>query len=56
MRALGDLPSQFKTVIYLGDIEGYRCADIAALAGAPLGSVVSRLHRGRQVLRTNNRD
>jgi DNA-directed RNA polymerase specialized sigma24 family protein len=51
MRALGELPPQFKTVIYLADIHSYRYASIAALTGAPLGTVMSRIHRGRQMLR-----
>lgn len=51
MRALGELPSQFKTVIYLADVEGYQYADIAAMMGTPLGTVMSRIHRGRQMLR-----
>ncbi len=51
MRALADLPSQFKTVIYLSDVEGYQYAEIAALMGTPLGTVMSRIHRGRQMLR-----
>jgi RNA polymerase sigma-70 factor, ECF subfamily len=52
MRALGELPSQFKTVIYLADVEGYQYADIAAMMGTPLGTVMSRIHRGRQMLRS----
>ena len=51
MRALGELPSQFKTVIYLADVEGYQYTDIAAMMGTPLGTVMSRIHRGRQMLR-----
>src|SRR5215472_17314958 len=51
MGALGELPSQFKTVIYLADVEGYQYADIAAMMGTPLGTVMSRIHRGRQMLR-----
>jgi len=56
MRALRELAPQFKTVIYLADVEGYPYADIAALTGAPLGSVMSRVHRGRRMLRTKLRD
>jgi RNA polymerase sigma-70 factor, ECF subfamily len=51
MAALSELPSSFKTVIYLADIEGYQCADIAKMMGTPLGTVMSRIHRGRQMLR-----
>jgi RNA polymerase sigma-70 factor (ECF subfamily) len=51
MCALGELPSQFKTVIYLADVEGYQYADIADMMGTPIGTVMSRIHRGRQMLR-----
>jgi RNA polymerase sigma-70 factor (ECF subfamily) len=51
MRALRDLPECYKTVIYLADLEGYRYADIAAIMGTPIGTVMSRIHRGRQLLR-----
>jgi RNA polymerase sigma-70 factor (ECF subfamily) len=49
--AFAELPCQFKTVIYLADVEGYQYADVAALMGTPLGTVMSRIHRGRQMLR-----
>jgi RNA polymerase sigma-70 factor (ECF subfamily) len=52
MRALRDLPACFKTVVYLADVEGYRYAEIAELMGTPLGTVMSRIHRGRQMLRS----
>lgn len=55
MRALGELPVQFKTVIYLADIEGYQYADIAGMMGTPLGTVMSRIHRARQMLRAKLR-
>jgi len=55
MRALGELPMQFKTVIYLADVEGYQYADIADMMGTPLGTVMSRIHRGRQMLRARLR-
>jgi RNA polymerase sigma-70 factor (ECF subfamily) len=51
MAALSELPSCFKTVIYLADIEGYQYGDIAEIMGTPLGTVMSRIHRGRQMLR-----
>jgi RNA polymerase sigma-70 factor, ECF subfamily len=51
MAALTELPSSFKTVIYLADIEGYQYGDIAEIMGTPLGTVMSRIHRGRQMLR-----
>lgn len=52
MQALAELPEQFKTVIYLADIQQYSCSDIAGIMGTPLGTVMSRLHRGRQLLRS----
>lgn len=55
MRALGELPLQFKTVIYLADVEGYQYSDIADIMGTPLGTVMSRIHRGREMLRAKLR-
>jgi RNA polymerase sigma-70 factor, ECF subfamily len=51
MRALRELPEVFKTVLYLADVEGYRYAEIAEIMGTPIGTVMSRIHRGRQMLR-----
>jgi len=51
MRALGELPDCFKTVLYLADVQGYRYAEIAEIMGTPIGTVMSRIHRGRQMLR-----
>jgi RNA polymerase sigma-70 factor (ECF subfamily) len=52
MRALRELPDCFKTVIYLADIEGYRYREIAEALGIPIGTVMSRIHRGRAMLRS----
>src|SRR5258707_4031818 len=51
MRALDDLPDGFREAIYLADIEGYRYCEIAEMMGIPLGTVMSRIHRGRSMLR-----
>ncbi|HUZ55371.1 MAG TPA: sigma-70 family RNA polymerase sigma factor [Streptosporangiaceae bacterium] len=51
MRALDDLPECFRQAIYLADIEGYRYSEIAEMMGTPLGTVMSRVHRGRAMLR-----
>jgi len=51
-RALRELPDDFRTVVYLADVEGYTYHETAALMGTPIGTVMSRLHRARRALRT----
>ena len=51
LRALRDLPEGFSATVYLADIEGYPYREIAEIMGTPIGTVMSRLHRGRQRLR-----
>ena len=51
LRALRDLPEDFRTAVYLADIEGYPYREVAAMMGTPIGTVMSRLHRGRDRLR-----
>ena len=51
IRALRDLPEGFRAVIYLADIEGYPYKEVAEIMGIPIGTVMSRLHRGRERLR-----
>ncbi len=51
VRALAALPAVFKTVVYLADVEGYRYAEIAEVLDIPVGTVMSRIHRGRTMLR-----
>ena len=51
LRALRELPEEFKAAIYLADIEGYPYREVARIMGTPIGTVMSRLHRGRSKLR-----
>lgn len=49
--AVRELPECFRAVVYLCDVESYSLADVAELTGIPIGTVMSRLHRGRARLR-----
>jgi RNA polymerase sigma-70 factor (ECF subfamily) len=51
LRALRELPGEFRTAVYLADIEGYPYREIAEIMGTPVGTVMSRLHRGRRKIR-----
>jgi RNA polymerase sigma-70 factor, ECF subfamily len=51
LAALRDLPGRYRTVVCLADVEGYSYAEIAGRLEVPLGTVMSRLHRGRKRLR-----
>lgn len=48
--ALASLPDQFRMAVYLADVEGFSYAEIADIMGTPIGTVMSRLHRGRAAL------
>ena len=50
--ALATLPVQFRLAVYYRDIAELRCREIAEIMACCEGTVVSRLHRGRQRLRT----
>ena len=50
-RALERLPESFRTAVLLRDIEELSYAEIAVVMDVPLGTVMSRIHRGRALLR-----
>lgn len=56
VQALRDLPRDFRDAVYLADVEGYPYKEIAAMMGTPIGTVMSRLHRGRKQLRESLAD
>jgi RNA polymerase sigma-70 factor, ECF subfamily len=48
--ALSSLPDQFRIAVLLADVEGFSYKEIADITGVPIGTVMSRLHRGRKAL------
>jgi RNA polymerase sigma-70 factor (ECF subfamily) len=48
--ALSSLPEQFRMAVLLADVEGFSYKEIAEIMGVPIGTVMSRLHRGRKAL------
>jgi RNA polymerase sigma-70 factor (ECF subfamily) len=51
LEAFDLLPEEHATVLILGVIEGFTCKEIALMLGIPIGTVMSRLSRGREGLR-----
>lgn len=55
-RALDDLPAEFRLAVVLSDIEELSYKEIADAMGCPIGTVMSRLHRGRRMLQKTLRE
>lgn len=51
--ALDAIPEEFRLVVVLADVEELSYREIADLVGCPIGTVMSRLHRGRRLLKTS---
>ena len=51
--ALSAMPEEFRMAVYLSDVEGFTYKEIAEITGVPTGTVMSRLHRGRKLLRAS---
>ncbi|MGE2717408.1 sigma-70 family RNA polymerase sigma factor [Mycolicibacterium litorale] len=49
--AMAALSDEFRTVVYLADVEGHPYSVVAEMMGTPVGTVMSRLHRARRQLR-----
>ena len=55
-RALETVPTEFRLAVLLCDVEGFSYKEIADIMECPVGTVMSRLHRGRKLLREKLRD
>ena len=51
VEALAKMPEDFRMAVYLADVEGFSYKEIAEIMDTPVGTVMSRLHRGRKLLR-----
>ncbi len=51
LKALEEVPEIFREIVVLSDVEGFSYKEISSIVDVPMGTVMSRLHRGRKVLR-----
>jgi RNA polymerase sigma-70 factor (ECF subfamily) len=51
-RALDQLPDEYRNVVLLCDVQGFSYKEIAQILDRPIGTVMSRLHRGRKILKS----
>lgn len=56
LRALDSIPVDYRTVVLLADVQEFSYREIAAILEVPIGTVMSRLSRGRQLLRGSLRE
>ena len=56
VEALSEVPHDFRDVVVLVDIGEFSYADAAQILDVPIGTVMSRLHRGRRILKTQLAD
>jgi RNA polymerase sigma-70 factor (ECF subfamily) len=52
LSAFRSLPEEFRLAVYVVDVEGFSYRETAAITGTPIGTVMSRVHRGRASLRS----
>lgn len=50
IKALDELPEEYRVAVMLSDVEDFSYREIAEVVGCPIGTVMSRLHRGRRML------